>query len=61
MYEDPKRKEAFDDFFKRAKVRRELFISWSEKSKDEVAKAIYMLSAELCSLEQLLIMQIFKH
>lgn len=54
------RKEAFDDFWKRAEERRNMFIDWSSESKDEIARAIYRVGAELCSLQQLLVMQIFK-
>lgn len=60
MPEIPKRKEAFDDFWKRADERRKMFIDWNSESKDEVAKAIYMIGAELCSLQQLLIIQLLK-
>ena len=60
MSEIPTREDAFHDFWKKTETRRMLLIARSGKSKDEVAKAIYVLCAELCSLQHLLIMHVFK-
>jgi len=49
-----------EDLFKRADSRGKLFLKTAEVSRDEVAKAIYRMSAELCELEKLLIMLLLR-
>lgn len=48
------REDKLPDIFKKARERRGLFLFTATHSKNEVAQAIYHLSAEVCELEKLL-------
>ena len=53
-------KEAMKDFWEKAEVRRRAYLDRGAKQKDATAEALYALCAELCCLEQLMMMWILK-
>lgn len=53
-------KDLFKKMFAKVDSRRKALLEMSKRSEDEVAKAIYMLSSELCELQKLMLMFLTK-
>ena len=53
-------KDIFKGLFAKVDSRREALLEMSKHSENEVAKAIYMLSSELCEFQKLMLMLLAK-
>lgn len=53
-----KKDEAFGDVIKLAEDRRVLMLKLFDDSRDEIAKAIYMLGSEICEFQKMFILWI---